>query len=171
MCHSCMNIGFGVRKWHTVKLISLCMILWDNNTIEGQKDPFGNLLKIQLLSKNSLLNVLSQFHDFECIINSEKCWSIVIIRTWDAELTSWVSSFYTTKDNKCYITLLLCDIYSQRIRASALTHTCSCLGWNSNKSETDQSVTILNVKWRLFYKGTFSENLQQIVRSPFLREF
>lgn len=155
----------------THQLDWLYMIPWDNSTIEGQKDSSGNLLRIQLLSKNSLLNVLGQFHDFECVIKSEKCWSIVIIRTWGAELTSWMSSLYRTKNNKCYITLLLCNIYSQRIKASALIYTFSCLRWNANKSENVQNVTILNVKWRLFYKGTFSENVKQIVRSPFLREF
>lgn len=46
MCDSCMDIGFGVRKQHTAKLISLTdyMILWDNNTIEGQIDSSGNFL-------------------------------------------------------------------------------------------------------------------------------
>lgn len=134
----------------THQLDWLCTIPWDDNTIEGQKDSSGNLLRIQLLPKNSLLNVLWQFHDFECIIKSEGCWSGVVIRAWVAELASWVSSLYRTKDNKRYNTLLLRDIYSQRIRASALMYTCSCLGWNSNKSETVQNVTILNVNQRLF---------------------
>jgi len=169
-----MNIGFGVRKWDTVKLISLIDYVWFLEIITQfrvRRILLGNFLGFSYCPRTLCWIIFWQFHGFECIVKSEKCWSIVIIRTWGDELTSWVSSFHRIKDSKCCITLLLCDVYSQRIRTSALKCTYCCIGQNSNKSETVQNVTTLNIKWRLFYKHTFSENLQQIVRSPFLREF
>lgn len=77
---------------------------------------------------------------------------------------SWMP-FYRTKDKKCCNTLLLSYKDLQRIGPSASIYICDFLGWKSNKSDTAQNVTLLNIKQRLHYKGIFSENLWLLLRS------
>lgn len=95
-----MSIGFGIRKWHTIKLISLidCALyleiiiqLWVRRTLPGI------LLAFSCFSKNTLLNVLCQFPDFFLLL-----------------LVDEMSSFYRNKDH-CYIILLLCATIHREI--------------------------------------------------------
>lgn len=120
-----MSIGFGVRKWHTLKLISLIDCAWFLEIILKlwvRRTLPGILFAFSCFSKNTLLNVLCQFSDFFYLVVDE------------------VSSFYRNED-RCYIILLMCATYSQRNRVSASIYICGCFRRNSNIFETINVIT------------------------------